>query len=155
MKLGNVECDHGSGVEKYLGKTSCLVDDIEHCKKTCEEDINCRSVTLFKGSGWCSHFSTECKKTKTLHSDAVSMRFDRNKSPATTAPVTTRSAPRTTRQGERDPHQALFSTHAHTHAHTHAPRTCACFSQHMQLPERFAPNWCRLHQARRGHVREM
>ena len=96
-----MECDHGSGVEKYLGKTSCLVDDIEHCKRTCEADINCRSVTLFKGSGWCSHFSTECKKTKSIHSDAISMRFDRTKSPATTAPVTTRSAPTTARQGER------------------------------------------------------
>ena len=101
MKLGNVECDHGSGVEKYLTKSSSLVGDIEACKKSCEKNSNCKSITLFSTNGWCSHFSTECKKTKTIHSDAVSMRFDRTKSPATTAPVTTRSAPTTARQGER------------------------------------------------------
>merc|ERR1712032_1420748 len=49
------------------------VSDIAACKKSCENDPGCKSITLFK-SGWCSHFSTECTKTKTTNK-AIAMRL--------------------------------------------------------------------------------
>ena len=63
VQLGsNTMCDAGAG-EKYMPKTSQSASSIEACEKFCQDDSECRSITYFS-SGWCSHFSTECTKTK-------------------------------------------------------------------------------------------
>ena len=70
----NSACDAGAG-EIYLGASSKQVSDEEACKKSCEDAAACKSITFYNG-GWCSHFSTECKKTK-ADSNAVSNRLSR------------------------------------------------------------------------------
>ena len=74
-RLPNTACDAASG-EKYLGASSKLVSDEEACKKSCEDASACKSITFYGISGWCSHFSTECKKTK-ADGNAVSNRLSR------------------------------------------------------------------------------
>ena len=68
----NVQCNAGAG-EVYRSQSPGKVSDIAACQKSCEVDAGCKSITLFK-SGWCSHFSTECKKTKSTNK-AISMRL--------------------------------------------------------------------------------
>ena len=70
----NSACDAGSG-EKYLSTSSKLVSDEEACKKSCEDAAACKSITFYS-SGWCSHFSTECTKTK-ADGNAISIRLSR------------------------------------------------------------------------------
>ena len=86
QQLGsNSRCNTAAG-EVYRGKQSRMVADIEACKKSCEGDAGCKSITFYS-SGWCSHFSTECTKT-TTDSNAISIRLSRaatTASPATTA----------------------------------------------------------------------
>ena len=55
-------CDEGAG-ELYLSASSEQVSNEEACKRSCESAAACRSITYYS-SGWCSHFSTECKQTK-------------------------------------------------------------------------------------------
>ena len=45
--------------------------DIEKCKESCENEKECQSITLYS-SGWCSHFSTPCAKTKKAGKGSVS-----------------------------------------------------------------------------------
>jgi len=74
-KVGsNAQCDAGAG-EVYRSQSPGKVSDLATCQKSCEDDSGCKSITFFN-SGWCSHFSTECTKTKTT-SKAVSMRLSR------------------------------------------------------------------------------
>jgi len=68
----NAQCDAGSG-EVYRSQSPGKVSDIAACKKSCEDDPKCKSITFFN-SGWCSHFSTECTKTKTTNK-AIAMRL--------------------------------------------------------------------------------
>ena len=70
----NTACDIASG-EKYLGESSKQVSDEEACKKSCEDAAACKSITFYS-SGWCSHFSTECTKTK-ADGNAISIRLSR------------------------------------------------------------------------------
>merc|ERR1712032_855150 len=83
----NMRCDTNAG-EGYRGESSKMVADIAACSKSCEEEKKCNSITFFS-SGWCSHFNTGCKQTKSM-SNAISMRLD------TTG---TTGKPATTRQG--------------------------------------------------------
>merc|ERR1712037_593444 len=56
-----------------MGRSSTRVSTIDKCKKSCEDAAGCQSVTYFK-NGWCSHFSTSCKKIKrNLNAVAVSL----------------------------------------------------------------------------------
>ena len=71
----NIECDAGAG-EVYRKQSPGKVSDLETCKKSCEDDAGCRSITFFL-SKWCSHFSTECTRTK-FSGNAVSMRWGGN-----------------------------------------------------------------------------
>ena len=70
----NSVCDIVSG-EKFLFKSSKLVSNEKACKKSCEDAAACKSITFYS-SGWCSHFSTECTKTK-ADSNAISIRLSR------------------------------------------------------------------------------
>ena len=69
----NTECDASAG-EFYRSQSSSKVSDLAACKKSCEDDTGCVSITFFKTSGWCSHFSTGCAKTKSA-TDSISMRL--------------------------------------------------------------------------------
>merc|ERR1712176_1687741 len=68
----NTACNAGAG-EKYLGASSKRMSNEEACKKSCEDVAACRSITFYS-SGWCSHFSTDCTKTK-ADSNAISARL--------------------------------------------------------------------------------
>merc|ERR1712224_434718 len=46
---------------------------LEQCKKSCQDAAACQSITYFS-SGWCSHFSTSCTKTK-KNNKAVAFRL--------------------------------------------------------------------------------
>ena len=71
-RFANTACGAG---EKYLGASSKQVSDEKACKKSCEDAAACKSITFYS-SGWCSHFSTGCTKTK-ADSNAVSNRLSR------------------------------------------------------------------------------
>ena len=71
----NTQCDAGAG-EAYQSQSSGKVADIAACKKSCENDAGCKSITFYN-SGWCSHFSTGCTKTKSS-SNAISMRLGKS-----------------------------------------------------------------------------
>merc|ERR1712037_594803 len=68
----NTECDAGAG-EVYRSQSPGKVSGIAACKKSCENDPGCKSITFFN-SGWCSHYSTGCTKTKTTNK-AIAMRL--------------------------------------------------------------------------------
>merc|ERR1711939_1185237 len=78
----NSECDMASG-EKFLCASSKKVSNIDACKKSCEDAAACKSITFYS-SGWCSHFSTDCTKTK-ADSTAISIRLSRAATTATSA----------------------------------------------------------------------
>ena len=62
-KVGaNTVCDTSAG-EVYLKSSPGKLPNLEACKKSCQDDAGCKSITYFK-SGWCSHFSTPCTKGK-------------------------------------------------------------------------------------------
>ena len=63
VKLGfNLECDTSAG-EKYILRSPGKGSSLEQCKESCQTATGCKSITFFN-SGWCSHFSTLCTKTK-------------------------------------------------------------------------------------------
>ena len=83
----NTECDVGAG-EVYRSQSSGKVSDIAACKKSCEAHAQCKSITFFN-SGWCSHFSTECTKTKSADK-AIAMRVGTSaNTPDPSRPTTT------------------------------------------------------------------
>ena len=69
----NTQCDAGAG-ERYLGQSSGKVSELATCQKSCEDEAGCNSITFFKNSGWCSHFSTGCAKTKAA-TNSITMRL--------------------------------------------------------------------------------
>ena len=58
----NAVCDTSAG-EVYLQESPGKLPNIDACKKSCEGNEKCRSISYFK-SGWCSHYSTACTKTR-------------------------------------------------------------------------------------------
>lgn len=68
----NAECDISAGEEafKVLGRGKSL----DQCKKACETTKGCKSLTFYKGSGYCSLFKTICTNTK-KKSNAVALRL--------------------------------------------------------------------------------
>ena len=56
------ECDAGAG-EIYRQQSPGKLSDAEQCRKSCESEVGCVSITFFR-SGWCSHFSTACTQVK-------------------------------------------------------------------------------------------
>merc|ERR1712032_701509 len=81
----NKECNQAAG-EVYLDSSPGKVSSIEACKKACESNPKCQSITYFNG-GWCSHFSTSCTSTK-WSTKSTSMRIN-----SATTTVDTGSAP--------------------------------------------------------------
>ena len=75
VKLGSkIQCDTTAG-EKYIKGSSGKPPNIEQCKKSCEDSVQCQSIT-YLNTGWCSHYSTPCTNHKT-NIKAVSMRLDK------------------------------------------------------------------------------
>ena len=69
----NTECNADAG-EFYQKESSRSVNGIDACKKSCEYDSECKSITFFANSKWCSHFTTNCANTKSTI-NAISMRL--------------------------------------------------------------------------------
>merc|ERR1719198_2763947 len=69
----NLECDGYDG-EVYLESSQGKVPTLAECKESCESAKECTSISYFK-SGWCSHWSTPCKKTRFNKKVAVSLKF--------------------------------------------------------------------------------
>merc|ERR1719174_2342913 len=79
----NTECDAGAG-EVYRKQSPGKVSDLAACKKSCEDDASCKSITFFLDK-WCSHFSTACTRTK-VTDNAISLRRDATPPPAGACP---------------------------------------------------------------------
>ena len=140
----NAKCDAGAG-EVYLdwspGK-KLKPPGIASCKESCENDEKCQSITLFQ-SGWCSHFSTPCAKTKKANK-AVSWTLSKspglptNETPCTLALCTSTLA---------------TPKHAHKRAPqilTQMPNACSLLHRSVQAEiQRGTPKSCRrLHRRR-------
>jgi len=50
-----------------LSKASGRVDGLAECTELCEASANCKSVTFYGTSQWCSHFSTPCTDVITMN----------------------------------------------------------------------------------------
>ena len=73
VKVGlKTQCDVANG-EKRMVRPSGKSSSLKQCKKSCQNAAGCKSITFFN-SGWCSHFSTLCTKTK-WNDKAVSHRW--------------------------------------------------------------------------------
>merc|ERR1712025_1100105 len=57
-----LECNGYDG-EVYLESSRGKVPTLTECKESCESAQGCTSISYFK-TGWCSHWSTPCKKTR-------------------------------------------------------------------------------------------
>ena len=68
----NEECDVLKG-EIRLPKSSGKVSSLAACRKSCEDESGCQSITLF-ADGQCQHFSTKCENRKS-HDGAIAMRL--------------------------------------------------------------------------------
>ena len=68
----NEECDVSKG-EIRLPKSSVKVSSLAACRKSCEDNSGCQSITLF-ADGQCQHFSTKCENRKS-HGGAIAMRL--------------------------------------------------------------------------------
>ena len=79
----NAECDTGAG-EVYRKDSPGKGSSLAQCKDSCAEAPGCRSITYFGASGWCSHFSTACTKTKSKRK-AMSLRLSSDVDMRTTA----------------------------------------------------------------------
>ena len=69
-----LECD-GSAGEVYLESSRGKVPSLEECKQSCADAEECKSISYFT-TGWCSHWSTLCTKTK--RNKKVVMSLQRN-----------------------------------------------------------------------------
>ena len=68
-----LEC-HGYDGEVYLESSRGKVPTLAKCKDSCESVPKCQSISYFT-SGWCSHWSTPCTKTKWNKKVALSLRL--------------------------------------------------------------------------------
>ena len=68
-----MECDGYDG-EVYLESSPGKVPTLAKCKESCERTSKCQTISYFK-SGWCSHWSTTCTKTRWNKKVAVSLRL--------------------------------------------------------------------------------
>ena len=56
------ECDTNAG-EVYLKQSPGKGLSLDQCKQACEDNADCQSMTYYR-TGWCSHYSTLCTKTR-------------------------------------------------------------------------------------------
>merc|ERR1712032_632324 len=64
------QCDFRNG-EVFLPDSSRTVGSLKECLLACEAAAGCKSVIFFYKTGYCSHVSTACEKTKQT-ADAIS-----------------------------------------------------------------------------------
>jgi hypothetical protein len=70
---GHEECDVDQG-EILNAKSSKKTADLAACKKSCEDEVRCQSVTYYYDTTLCNHYSTACEKTKTVF-NAIAIRL--------------------------------------------------------------------------------
>merc|ERR1712222_82156 len=51
-------CDASKG--GYVNSGSGVKDSVAACSQSCQDSTQCKSVTFYSNSKWCSHFSTTC-----------------------------------------------------------------------------------------------
>ena len=69
-----LECNGYAG-EVYLESSRGKVPSLTKCKESCEGAPGCKSISYFK-SGWCTHWSTPCTKTRWNKKVVVSLRLN-------------------------------------------------------------------------------
>merc|ERR1712048_343155 len=79
--MGNA-CD--ASKSGYLSSGSSLLDSLAACSQSCQSSAQCKSVTFWSSSKWCSHFSKTCDNFVT-DSGANSVTFKSANQPTTTA----------------------------------------------------------------------
>merc|ERR1712222_259809 len=52
-------CDASKG--GYVNSGSGVKDSVAACSQSCQDSSECKSVTFYSSSKWCSHFSTTCE----------------------------------------------------------------------------------------------
>merc|ERR1712032_1311959 len=52
-------CDASKG--GYVNSGSGVKDSLAACSQSCQDSSQCKSVTFYSSSKWCSHFSTTCE----------------------------------------------------------------------------------------------
>ena len=59
----NRECDYNSNTKIT---SPGYVTSLKTCTLLCEKSSECRSLTFYSGSKWCTHFSTACSTTRAV-----------------------------------------------------------------------------------------
>merc|ERR1712032_480164 len=85
--LANRGCDYNSNTKIT---SPGHVTDLKTCTLLCEKSSECRSLTFYSDSKWCTHFSTACSTTRAVKGEFIFI-----KSATTTAPPATTAAPAT------------------------------------------------------------
>merc|ERR1711981_1080767 len=66
-----------------MGSSSKNQDSLAACSQTCQNSAQCKSVTFYSSSKWCSHFSTTCESLVD-DSGATVVRLQSGNKPKTT-----------------------------------------------------------------------
>merc|ERR1712032_626408 len=45
---------------EYLSSGSGVLDNLAACSRSCQNSAQCKSITFYSSSKWCSHFSKTC-----------------------------------------------------------------------------------------------
>ena len=64
----------GWGGEIYMESSPGKVASLEACKKSCENNRRCKSISYFN-TKWCSHWDTPCTETRYRKKVAMSLRL--------------------------------------------------------------------------------
>merc|ERR1719181_284479 len=111
-----LECDGTSdGGGMYLKDASGDYHTLQSCRDACGATPTCKSFTYYKGSDWCSLWSTDCKATRE-HTFAISERVG-------TKPTTTTVA--TTTAATTEPETTLGTTPAPTTTQNEQQKRCS------------------------------
>merc|ERR1712032_924951 len=58
VKISGKACD--AAKSGYLNSGSGTRDSLAACSRSCQNSAQCKSVTFYSSSKWCSHFSKKC-----------------------------------------------------------------------------------------------
>merc|ERR1712037_769993 len=58
VKISGRACD--AAKSGYLKSSPGVLDNLAACAQSCQKSTQCKSVTFYSSSKWCSHFSTTC-----------------------------------------------------------------------------------------------
>ena len=70
----NIDCSGKSG-EIFLQSSRPKISSVDQCKQLCRDADGCQSITYFRNTGWCSHFSTPCTNTIAYSQPTVVLRL--------------------------------------------------------------------------------